>query len=717
MKKFMTACRVLLSAATVVFLASCGGGGGGGNNVQPQVQPPAANLTGTWSWSGYVASTSCAGASVTPWAGVVNHQSGSNDFTITSTTTGVNIISAQGTISGSSVSLTASYPDNGGTTNFSYTGTLDSTNMIIDGTSTWNWNGSQACSGTAHITATCTTCSSGGSTYTVTYNGNGNTGGSAPVDTTNYQSGHTVTVLGNTGNLVKTGYPFAGWNTLANGSGTTYTQGQTFIMGSANVTLYAKWTMNATYTVGGTVSGLSGAGLVLQNNGGDNLAISANGSFTFATEIADGGGYNVTIKTQPSNPLQTCTASSNAGVVAGAGVTSVHIVCSTNTYSVGGTVSGLSGAGLVLQNNSGDNHAASANGSFTFAAKVADGGGYFVTIKTQPSNPLQTCTASNNAGVIAGADVTSVHIVCSTNTYSVGGTVSGLSGLGLVLQDNGGDNHAVTANGPFTFATKVADGGGYNVTVSTQPSNPSQICTASYNTGHIAGANVTNVHVTCALSYTVTYNGNHNTSGNVPIGPTAYTPGQTVTVLGNSGSLSDISFAWSTWNTQANGSGTSYSAGSSFTMPAANVTLYAQWNCLTYSPAGAYTTDMIALAGCNIRVTEGQNLIAPMLITPNGDCALHLADNQLWITQGGPYGTEIWQDVFNACQNSGGCYWTFQSDGNLVVYDPNNNPVWASNTSGHPGAVLYMSPGVNTSGQTSCRITIFDNNTSIFLVP
>ena len=61
---------------------------------------------------------------------------------------------------------------------------------------------------------------SAGTTYTVTYNGNGNTGGSVPTDGSNpYSAGANVTVLGNTGSLVKTGYTFSGWNTAANGSG------------------------------------------------------------------------------------------------------------------------------------------------------------------------------------------------------------------------------------------------------------------------------------------------------------------------------------------------------------------------------------------------------------------------------------------------------------------------------------------------------------------
>lgn len=100
-------------------------------------------------------------------------------------------------------------------------------------------------------------------TLTVTYNGTGSTGGSVPVDSTHYQQGQTVTVLCNTGNLVDTGYSFEGWNTQPNGSGTTYTQGQTFTMGSANVTLYAMWTPAIIPTLsGGTnTSGESGYNL------------------------------------------------------------------------------------------------------------------------------------------------------------------------------------------------------------------------------------------------------------------------------------------------------------------------------------------------------------------------------------------------------------------------------------------------------------------------
>jgi hypothetical protein len=78
---------------------------------------------------------------------------------------------------------------------------------------------------------------------TVTYNGNGATGGTVPVDNTQYAPGATVTVLANSGNLVRTGFSFAGWNTQPDGSGTSYaaTGSATFPMGSTAIVLSAKW--------------------------------------------------------------------------------------------------------------------------------------------------------------------------------------------------------------------------------------------------------------------------------------------------------------------------------------------------------------------------------------------------------------------------------------------------------------------------------------------
>lgn len=85
--------------------------------------------------------------------------------------------------------------------------------------------------------------------FSVIYNGNGSDGGTPPVDSTLYPTSASVTVLGNSGNLTKTANVFNGWNTAANGSGTSYGPGASFNMGSSNVTLYAQWTPVPTYTV------------------------------------------------------------------------------------------------------------------------------------------------------------------------------------------------------------------------------------------------------------------------------------------------------------------------------------------------------------------------------------------------------------------------------------------------------------------------------------
>ena len=100
------------------------------------------------------------------------------------------------------------------------------------------------------------------STCSVTYDDNGSTSGSVPVDGKTYSSGATVTVLGNTGSLSKSHYAFGGWNTQADGNGTNYAAGATFTI-SSNTTLYAKWTQNE-FQISYDPNG--GSGTITDNN-------------------------------------------------------------------------------------------------------------------------------------------------------------------------------------------------------------------------------------------------------------------------------------------------------------------------------------------------------------------------------------------------------------------------------------------------------------------
>lgn len=84
---------------------------------------------------------------------------------------------------------------------------------------------------------------------------------------------------------------------------------------------------NPSYTIGGTVSGLSGSGLMLQNNGGDTLAVNANGSFTFKSPLSAGDAYLVTVSAQPGGPAESCIVTNAVGSVISANVTDVQVAC------------------------------------------------------------------------------------------------------------------------------------------------------------------------------------------------------------------------------------------------------------------------------------------------------------------------------------------------------------------------------------------------------
>jgi uncharacterized repeat protein (TIGR02543 family) len=92
----------------------------------------------------------------------------------------------------------------------------------------------------------------------VTYNGNENTGGTVPVDPSSpYKAGSTVTVLG-TGGISRSGYLFIGWNTAADGSGSSYPAASTFTV-TGNTVLYAQWTPSYTVTYSNYLSNGGGA--------------------------------------------------------------------------------------------------------------------------------------------------------------------------------------------------------------------------------------------------------------------------------------------------------------------------------------------------------------------------------------------------------------------------------------------------------------------------
>jgi hypothetical protein len=363
------------------------------------------------------------------------------------------------------------------------------------------------------------------------------------------------------------------------------------------------------YSVSGSVSGLSGT-VVLQDNGSDSLSVSANGSFTFDTLLANGGAYNVSVLTDPTG--QNCAVANGTGTVATANVSGVSVTCvATTTGGSGGTGlpasdnfdrpngslgpewTDMSVGGLAIANDevtgtnaggsSGDIRTAESydndqysqiqvtatalsgdqwigpvvraqdegqdlytgiyywnegspelmlfkldNGSWSELGAASTGAlaaGTQLTLTAAAStldlaeNGTIVVSASDSTltggapGIMANGTATASDWAggdatassgggggssgggSSSATYSVGGTLSGLSGT-VVLGDNGNDTLSVNANGSFTFDTPLASGAAYSVSVLTDPTG--EVCTVANGSGTVAAANVTGVSVACA---------------------------------------------------------------------------------------------------------------------------------------------------------------------------------------------------------------------------
>jgi 6-phosphogluconolactonase (cycloisomerase 2 family) len=184
-----------------------------------------------------------------------------------------------------------------------------------------------------------------------------------------------------------------------------------------------------TYSVGGTITGLdAGESVHLQDNGGDDL-ISANGAFTFATQIASGGAYAVTV----SPPAGKGCSITSASGTASANVTSVAVACFSDPppllpITIGGSVSGLVGQGLILElvrTSPGGAFVSqvlpiSGNADFVFPDSIATNTshvGWHVDIQVQPHTPTQRCVLRNAGIPIPGPNVTDVGVVCAEFAY------------------------------------------------------------------------------------------------------------------------------------------------------------------------------------------------------------------------------------------------------------------------------------------------------------
>lgn len=206
--------------------------------------------------------------------------------------------------------------------------------------------------------------------------------------------------------------------------------------------------------------------------------------------------YTVSVVSQPAG--ETCTVGAQQGTVGQTGAIIVPVACVPVSYTIGGVVSGLfAGEAVVLQNNGGNATTISANGPFTLSTQISYQAAYAVTVAMQPAG--ENCIVTNGSGTTPGTNVNNVAVACTAASYTIGGTISGLSAGNSVTLDNNGSNAVtVSANGPFAFPTPVSYQSSYTVTVSTQPSG--QSCAVTNGSGTTPAANVTNVAVACTTT-------------------------------------------------------------------------------------------------------------------------------------------------------------------------------------------------------------------------
>ena len=167
----------------------------------------------------------------------------------------------------------------------------------------------------------------------------------------------------------------------------------------------------------------------------------------------------------------------------------LNINVGTSEYTIGGTVSGLSGS-VVLQNNGTDNETVSSDGAFTFSTAIAESSPYAVTVLTQPTG--QTCTVTNGSGTVGSANVTNVSATCVSNDTTLTASVST---LGLSV-NNTELNAALTGTPRLITITNSGSNSATSVTYSPSPALPSGTTISPSSCGTIAASS------TCVLTIT-----------------------------------------------------------------------------------------------------------------------------------------------------------------------------------------------------------------------
>ena len=375
-----------------------------------------------------------------------------------------------------------------------------------------------------------------GAPLSVTYNGQSNTSGAVPVDSTIYVRSGSAVVLGNTGTLARTGYTWGGWTASANGSGTVYAGGENYTLGNSNLILYAKWNPNTLTVTYDSKSGTSvSAGSVL--TGGSLSAPSAptRAGYDFAHWSATDGGAALTFPYSPPNTGSfTLYARWTAKTLA--------VLYDTQGGSAVTSGSTTTGSGIFISPGTPTRSGYSFNGWFAgstggsaLAFPYAHGETAGFTLYAQWSAVTYTITYAKNGAT--------GELATASETFTTGNSAITLPGRGTL------------AKAGHTFAGWSVGGN-----------------TPVLSDGYTTTSNVTLFAVWNPVSYTITYTPNGGSS--TPI-QSSLTIGQSFTLASaiTRASVGGISYQFAGWDSGS----TIYQAGELITVGTSDLAFTAVW--------------------------------------------------------------------------------------------------------------------------------------------
>ena len=279
-----------------------------------------------------------------------------------------------------------------------------------------------------------------------------------------------------------------------------------------------------TYTVGGTVAGHTGDVSLTLTYGEETETLkieTGTDKFTFAAKLEDKQSFTIDV-TAPDG--QSCSSSVTQGTIVSANITNVNVTCSdavATTYTVSGSVTDAddntkltitlshADAGPPPANIVNMETTPNADGAFSFdipANKV-----YVLSVASATTDEVCTPDVTTFSAPIT-TNVTDANIVCApaaANTYTVGGTISGLANgevITLTLTPTGGvEETKVITGDAFVFNARLTNGDTYTVT--TTPPTGKKCTVAPEGEQTVVDADVTDVAITCELIQTYSISG------------------------------------------------------------------------------------------------------------------------------------------------------------------------------------------------------------------